>query len=69
MLRSTSTPDTVESRLGTLEFTDGARTKATAELVYDHPQRIEGVYNTGGGPHFGSGLTINTAAGLYETGE
>ncbi len=26
-----------------------------------------GVYNTGGGPHFGSGLTINTAAGLYET--
>jgi len=23
-------------------------------------------YNTGGGSHFGSGLTINTAAGLYE---
>ena len=31
-----------------------------------HPQRIAGVYNTGGGSHFGSGLTINTAAGLYE---
>jgi hypothetical protein len=29
--------------------------------------RIAEVYNTGGGPHFGSGLTINTAAGLYET--
>jgi hypothetical protein len=39
MLRSTSTPDTVESRLGTLEFTDGAPTKATAELLYDHPQQ------------------------------
>jgi len=25
-----------------------------------------GGYNTGGGSHFGSGLTINTAAGLYE---
>jgi hypothetical protein len=23
-------------------------------------------YNTGGGSHFGSGLTINTAAGLYQ---
>ena len=29
------------------------------------PQRIAGVYNTGGGPHFGSGLTIDTAAELY----
>ena len=27
-----------------------------------YPQRIAGVYNTGGGPHFGSGLTIDTAA-------
>ena len=30
-----------------------------------YPQRIAGVYNTGGGPHFGSGLTIDTAAELY----
>jgi hypothetical protein len=35
-LRSISTPDRVESRLGTLEFRDGAPTKATAELLYDH---------------------------------
>jgi hypothetical protein len=27
-----------------------------------YPQRIAGVYNVGGGPHFGSGLTIDTAA-------
>lgn len=26
------------------------------------PQRISGVYNVGGGPHLGSGLTIDTAA-------
>ena len=30
-----------------------------------YPQRIAGVYNVGGGPHFGSGLTIDTAAELY----
>ena len=35
--------------------------------MYDHPQRIAGVYNTGGGTHFGSELTIDSAAGLYET--
>ena len=27
-----------------------------------YPKRIKGVYNAGGGPHFGSGLTIDTAA-------
>jgi hypothetical protein len=31
-----------------------------------YPKRIKGVYNTGGGPHFGSGLTIDTAAAAYE---
>ena len=31
-----------------------------------YPQRIAGVYNTGGGPHFGSGLTSDTAAELFE---
>lgn len=30
------TPDRVESRLGTLEFTDGVPTAATAELVFDN---------------------------------
>jgi hypothetical protein len=29
------------------------------------PKRIAGVYNVGGGPHFGSGLTIDTAAEQY----
>jgi hypothetical protein len=35
-LRSISTPDVVESRLGTLEFDDGAPSEATAALLYDH---------------------------------
>jgi hypothetical protein len=30
-----------------------------------YPKRIAGVYNSGGGPHFGSGLTVDTAADLY----
>jgi hypothetical protein len=29
-----------------------------------YPKRIAGVYNIGGGPHFGAGLTIDTAAEL-----
>ena len=38
-----------------------------SEAIIDggsYPQRIAGVYNVGGGPHFGSGLTIDTAAEL-----
>jgi hypothetical protein len=38
---------------------------AWSEAVIDagsYPKRIAGVYNVGGGPHFGSGLTIDTAA-------
>jgi hypothetical protein len=30
-----------------------------------YPQRLSGVYNVGGGPHFGSGLTIDTAAEVF----
>ena len=30
-----------------------------------YPQRLDGVYNVGGGPHFGSGLTIDTAEELF----
>ena len=30
-----------------------------------YPQRIAGVYNIGGGPHFGAGLTIDSAAEQY----
>ena len=31
-----------------------------------YPTRVAGIYNIGGGPHFGAGLTIDTAAELYE---
>jgi hypothetical protein len=42
-LRSISTPDRVESRLGPLEFRDGAPYAATAELLYDHLDFVHGV--------------------------
>ena len=42
-LSSFSTPDTVESRLGTLEFSDGAPSEATAALLYDHLDFVHGV--------------------------
>ena len=35
-LRSISTPERLESRLGTLEFVDGVPSGETAEKVYDH---------------------------------
>jgi hypothetical protein len=34
-----------------------------------YPKRIAGVYNVGGSPHFGTGLTLDTAAELYGTKE
>ena len=43
ILRSISTPDRVESRLGTLEFDDGAPSEATAALLYDHLDFLHGV--------------------------
>ena len=42
-LGSFSTPDRVESRLGTLEFNDGAPSEATAALLYDHLDFVHGV--------------------------
>jgi hypothetical protein len=42
--------------------------EAWSEAIIDagsYPQRLAGVYNLGGGPHFGSGLTIDTAAELH----
>ena len=42
-LQSISTPDKVESRLGTLEFDDGAPSDATAALLYDHLDFVHGV--------------------------
>ena len=42
-LASISTPDKVESRLGTLEFDDGAPSAETAALLYDHLDFVHGV--------------------------
>jgi hypothetical protein len=42
-LASISTPDRIESRLGTLEFDDGAPSEATAALLYDHLDFLHGV--------------------------
>ena len=42
-LASISTPDRVESRLGTLEFDDGAPSKATAALLYENLDFQHGV--------------------------
>ena len=42
-LKAISTPDRVESRLGTLEFDDGAPSEATATLLYDHLDFVHGV--------------------------
>jgi hypothetical protein len=42
-LDSIRTPDTVQSRLGTLEFHDGAPSEATAAVLYDHLDFVHGV--------------------------
>jgi hypothetical protein len=42
-LKSVSTPDRVESRLGTLQFDDGAPSEETAALLYDHLDFVNGV--------------------------
>jgi hypothetical protein len=44
------------------------RLDAWSEAVIEagsYPKRIAGVYNVGGGPHFATGLTIDTAAEQY----
>jgi hypothetical protein len=38
--KSITTPDKVETRLGTLEFKDGTPSKATVERVYDNLLRL-----------------------------
>jgi len=42
-LSSITTPDTVESRLGTLQFVDGAPSEETAALLYDNLDFMHGV--------------------------
>ena len=43
VLASLSTPDQVESRLGPLEFTDGAPARKTVETLYDHLDFVHGL--------------------------
>lgn len=43
VLDSISTPDRVETRLGTLEFLDGAPSQATVDTLYDHLDFLHGV--------------------------
>jgi hypothetical protein len=42
-LRSISTPERVDSRLGTLDFVDGFPSRGTSELVYDHLDFVHAV--------------------------
>ena len=42
-LESISTPDLVDSRIGVLEFANGAPTKDTVEKAYDHIDFVHGV--------------------------
>ena len=46
------TPDKIETRIGTLEFTDGVPSKATAEKVYRSVRRR---HSTGTGARSGYG--------------
>ncbi len=43
ILQSISVPDSVDTRIGTLEFADGAPTTGTVEKVYDHLDFTHGV--------------------------
>ena len=43
VLDSISTPDQVETSIGTLEFFDGIPTRETAELLYDNLDLLRGV--------------------------
>jgi hypothetical protein len=42
-LASISTPDRIETRLGALEFVDGAPTAATSAVLYDNLDFMHGV--------------------------
>ena len=43
VLASLSTPDQVDSRLGPLEFTDGAPARKSVETLYDHLDYVHGL--------------------------
>ena len=43
VLASLSTPDQVDSRIGPLEFTDGAPARKSVETLYDHLDYVHGL--------------------------
>ncbi len=59
-LKSISTPDKVESSIGTLEFTHGVPTKKTVETAYDYLDTMRGVDS------FFKGIQIASLHGLLE---
>jgi hypothetical protein len=65
-LRSISTPERVESRLGTLEFVDGFPSAETSELVQDHLDFVHAlnVFLNG----FPGASTVALRNGLHEAG-
>ena len=65
-LRSISTPERLDSRLGTLEFVDGVPSGETAERVYDHLDFVHGlnVYLDG----FAGASTYAIRKGFHEAG-
>ncbi len=65
-LRSISTPERLDSRLGTLEFVDGVPSGETAELVYDHLDFVHGlnVYLDG----FAGASTYAIRKGFHDAG-
>ena len=65
-LRSISTPERLDSRLGTLEFVDGVPSGETAELVYDHLDFVHAlnVYLDG----FAGASTYAIRKGFHEAG-
>ncbi len=45
-----------------------SRTSMPGQTIIDagsYPHRLSGVYNIGGGPHVGPGLTLDTAAEIF----
>ena len=65
-LRSISTPERLDTRLGALDFVDGVPTGDTAERVYDHLDFVHGlnVYLDG----FGGPSTYAIRKGFHEAG-
>jgi hypothetical protein len=65
-LRSLSTPEQLETRLGTLDFVDGFPSPGTSELVYDHLDFVHAlnVFLNG----FQGASTVALRKGIHEAG-